>query len=120
MEANELRIGNTITRKAFLPENKNYHEITVSYHDIEACARNMADFEPIPLTEEWLLKFGFEFDTITFSKGLLMFSPSSNWDKSAVWYGTLTHGRISIEMKYVHQLQNLYFALTGEELKTIE
>lgn len=106
MKNNEFRIGNLITmngkvcRIAKITDKKVHKYIS-----------------PIPLTENWLLKLGFEFDTITFSKGLLMFSPSSNWDKSAVWYGTLTHGRIDVEMKYVHQLQNLYFALTGIELQ---
>lgn len=58
MEAKELRIGNSILRKAFLPENKNYHEIMVTHHDIEACVRNFADFKRIELTEEWLIRFG--------------------------------------------------------------
>ncbi|MFH1348413.1 MAG: hypothetical protein ABIH58_02145 [Patescibacteria group bacterium] len=73
---------------------------------------------PVPLTEEWLLKFGFEYDTITYSRGELMLSSHSDIDLSSynVWWGTLTYGNLNFQIKYVHQLQNLYFALTGDEL----
>jgi len=64
-----------------------------------------SDFEPIPLNEEWLLKFGF-----------------SGWDKGN-YTMILSNGNfmefeyvIAKNIKYVHQLQNLYFALTNEEL----
>lgn len=69
--------------------------------------------EPIPLTEEWLLKFGFEplgssrFDFKIFTYYLY---DGSFYNQSS---------RLST-IKYVHQLQNLYFALTGEELKIKE
>jgi len=71
---------------------------------------------PIPLTEEWLLKFGFEqpyieLTTKEFVKGdliIYLYKPvNREW-----YYGSWREGKI----KYVHQLQNLYFALTGEEL----
>ncbi len=64
---------------------------------------------PIPLTEDILLKCGFE-------KAL-----NGWWDKDEIFsyrdgyfgFGTNRHTKID----YLHQLQNLYFALTGEELK---
>lgn len=78
-------------------------------------------FEPIPLTEEWLEKFGFEYDQITFQKSLLMISFSSNWDKSTIWINSFAFGKIERhDVIYVHQLQNLFFALTGEELTLTE
>ena len=71
-------------------------------------------FKPIPLTEEWLLNFGFykNIDTELFEKGgfqieisvlkCLFYLPEfGDWHK---------------EIEYVHQLQNLWFALTSEEL----
>jgi hypothetical protein len=66
---------------------------------------------PILLTEEWLFRFGFKHEIgdyyhkkdhyfgIKFLKGKFTF-PS-------FWH---------VEIKYLHQLQNLYFALTQEEL----
>lgn len=79
------------------------------------------EFEPIPLTEEWLLKFGFEkmstneywFGIIAKGK-ILHISLSGNVEIMGLNFNSIRLGDIC---KYVHQLQNLYFALTGEELK---
>ena len=79
------------------------------------------DVEPIPLTEEWLLKLGFkktEWDN--FNSYRLMIG---NNDYTIVLYsdGNCEVGDIiTCKIEYVHQLQNLYFALTGEELKQQE
>jgi len=35
--------------------------------------------------------------------------------ESTAWISTI-EGSTAVNIKYVHQLQNLYFALTGEEL----
>lgn len=88
-------------------------------------------FAPIPTTEDWLVKFGFEkgYDTklpwsISFhmpnksSEDEVIFMP----DDDGNWFLSNTGGEgdviqfIGKPFKYVHQLQNLYFALTGEEL----
>jgi hypothetical protein len=77
---------------------------------------------PIPITEEWLVRFGFEpMVGNEFAKwldkweGRLMFI-----DPSLRFYGIEENGSILFtsgnNFKYVHQLQNLYFALTGQEL----
>ncbi len=83
------------------------------------------EFEPIPLTEEWLERFGCkkqtssakgigEFDWYELPNGMdLVWVLSS---KSWVRIETVE----SVTIKHVHQLQNLYFALTGEELQTDE
>lgn len=73
----------------------------------------IADLYPIALTEEILLNAGFEKsgtylflgDVYIYELGLLniSFIYKVNYRQ--------------IEIKSVHQLQNLYFALTGEELK---
>lgn len=59
------------------------------------------------LTEEWLLKFGIETD-------FLQWSIQKHVDGYLIYRG---HGCIHVVIKYVHQLQNLYFALTGKELE---
>lgn len=67
-------------------------------------------FEPIQLTDEWLLKFGFEKDGTWFTKsGFGISIDNLKWQMK---------GYIATFDKclYVHQLQNLYFALTGKEL----
>lgn len=69
--------------------------------------------KPIPLTEELLLKCGFEiskyFKKTFFSNCIYVYKQDSFF-----WYDTLND---SIEIKFLHQLQNLYFILTGKELE---
>ena len=73
------------------------------------------DCEPIPITEQWLIDFGFEKSGKWFTKGMFI----SELNISVV-YKTATildtdEARIHFP-EFIHQLQNLYFALTGEEL----
>jgi hypothetical protein len=90
-------------------KNKVFGTTTSGSYDIEC--------EPILLTEEWLLKFGFnttQWDN--FNSHRLMIG---NNDYTIVIYsdGNCEIGDVvTCKIKYVHQLQNLYFALTGEEL----
>lgn len=75
------------------------------------------DLNPIPLTEEWLLKFGL---TKT-NGGNFSCNDICVYDNLENINISLENGDISVELrcpKYIHQLQNLYFALTGEELET--
>lgn len=63
---------------------------------------------PISVTEEWLVKFGAEnIRENQYRIGNRLFILRNGY---WVDYGT------SVILKYVHQLQNLYFALTKEEL----
>ena len=90
---------------------------------------NLEDLSPIPLTDEWLLKLGFL--TITdkvYSKKCngvsLVFYPTSNdmfpcqlerWELDK---NEPTDIIILRETNFVHQLQNLFWALCGQELET--
>lgn len=75
-------------------------------------------YSPIPLTEEWLLRFGFKKAGTSFihSCGLKYHSPGIQ--SGTTGYGNWFAWGIKpiYGVRYVHQLQNLYFALTGEEL----
>ena len=117
MEANELRTGNyagfldpvmetTLQIKSIIPE-KGTHELYIG----------------IPLTEEWLLKFGFDNvgdnDFIKNNYKLNNFEYEFSFNEKAfISYGEYGEYHIIGECEYVHQLQNLYFALTGQELTT--
>lgn len=119
MKSNELRIGNLfIDAKNRLCSVDEIHENIedcriASIHD---CITSLP-IKPIPLTEEWLLKFGFDKDEELGYRWYLGYNRTTILvydldDKcikvSETWeFGT---------REYVHQLQNLYFALTGEEL----
>jgi hypothetical protein len=106
IKANELRMGNLILKNGNL-HYTNYMTIRDVY------GRSVTDkvkFEPIPLTEEWLFKFGF------------VYLNEHGWIKNNV-FDFLLNSSFELDWyenapcKHVHQLQNLYFALTGEELK---
>ena len=121
MKASELRINNWYYSVKFnIPvqcELTDFSQLDVmsdgAYNDppIEEM------FEPIPLTEEWLLKFGFTDNEYTFdlkaNKKILSFGWSSRVVSTG--YRSGLSCKKYRHVKYVHQLQNLYFALTGEE-----
>ena len=104
MKASELRIGNWFKEDII---EQTYTEITAK-QILDFYEDPLDDFyKPIPLTEEWLLKFGFEraYDTCYQYKNFILNDKFIMMDID-----------ITIQLKHVHQLQNLYFALTGEEL----
>jgi len=117
MKANEIRVGNLL----YLVCDGHHHEpdeVIWSTEDFEFYQCRMDDIQPIPLTEEWLECFGFERnlnDDLT--KGQLTLQVSVNGN----WFRVLDEMRLDgIEIKHVNQLQNLYFALTGQELTLIK
>lgn len=81
------------------------------------------EIEPILLTEEWLLRFGFEKDynswILKINGGRIAIIPQADYYNFAIWSGLGMHDDYAFisQIKFVHQLQNLYFALTGNELK---
>ena len=126
MKATELRIGNLvyddnneICRICDLNSDKKNdfegyskdEEIQIEYDDKESIYLSKV-INPIPLTEEWLIKFGFTHPMLScwFKIEHLEVYIQDN----IVWYDVPSD---CLEIKHVHQLQNLYFALTNEELK---
>jgi hypothetical protein len=129
IEANELRIGNY-----YYNQHGHLNQTTTisKYKDLGV---NHDLIQPIPLTEEWLLKFGFEM--LDHAKrygegfvsahgwrakysidGLRILQPSekSNWANKQNSFSIIGLSDVNLWIDYVHQLQNLYFALTNEEL----
>lgn len=122
MKATELRIGNLIE---FCDE---LHSI--NYVDIENLVFDELDdaYKPIQLVGEWLAKFGFKIGrhgdfyidlfsgasylSVMFAQGYWYPTIDQNAELSSERNQSVSINRI----QYVHQLQNLYFALTGEEL----
>jgi hypothetical protein len=115
MKASELRIGNLFIEEH---SDKIIEVIGLKKNRITFTGNFYGKWQakPILLTEEWLLKFGFE-------------KMENNWKCLDLHFATISWERLagltlSFEkestylphIKYVHQLQNLHFALTGEEL----
>ena len=112
MEALELRVGNLVKRRV------KDESLTVDLDLLVKIQRQPFLFNPIPLTEEWLLKFGFYKDI--YHKFLMdVFELGLMDDDFAENQYTLQIARgLCLKIKHVHQLQNLYFALTNQELTT--
>lgn len=123
MEAKDLRIGNLVRSHYDIRHKQNiaytYYTIGGIKSDKAMCATETLStthleyeyLQGITLTEEWLLRFGFE------KNG----EPKLNgwWLKGIcieIIDGKFFERRYGISLKHVHQLQNLYYALTGEEL----
>ena len=123
MKASELRIGNYVK---YLTLNGNSEILANGIYLFEL---GELELDPILLTEEWLLKFGFENNkhgnwNRYFKDGIYPRSFAFQFYKNGrvdFWYGDFNVGNLNRikynPLQYVHQLQNLYFALTGKELE---
>lgn len=110
MNASELRIGNLLYSDNVV--------VTIDGRSIFDFWSYGKEYKPILLTEELLFRLGFEYERNTIggferwqtktSKGRTI----KILDKKFSW----GYDQYSDYILYVHQLQNLYFALTGEEL----
>ena len=114
MKANELRIGNYILHE---PTIDDWEEIIVTLPSLLQVDISPESYCGIPLTEEWLLKFGFEKleHDMASHQYLLNGFPEVIIYGDAVPYTVINENMI--DLLFVHSLQNLYFALTGEELQ---
>jgi hypothetical protein len=120
MKANELRIGNYYYGDVLFPSEYN----VITANDLVELDSDPLDdyYQPLPLTEEWLIKFGFGDARIT--DRLYTRKKTDGFygfyiNKETMSYCTFDYeGTIDdiIKIEYVHQLQNLYFAVTNEEL----
>ena len=131
MEANELRLGNFI-------QIKGKPECITTVDSLDGRISHGGDsvddmspdyYEGIPLTEEWLRKLGF--DDKDYKKGwiginvkftdFVLSKPNTEVVHSDHYCYNYECGRLVLynEFKYVHKLQNFFYALTGEELNTI-
>ena len=146
MKTTELRIGNWYMSTKFqtpvICEMGDFYEI---YARADGSSEYNVDdiFQPIPLTEEWLVKFGFKYQDrdVSHVNGKIERFWIIKWSTDGDSYGieidliprlhsngffwlnwdigggnNFVHLPHSCKLEYVHQLQNLYFALTGEEL----
>lgn len=114
MKANELRIGNYVLTNTTETHSMTVHTIgEMKGVSVLINGYREEDVSPIPITEEWLLKFGFEW----LNHGLRLGNICLRQEISgyAIYLSNESHN-FKIDLKHVHQLQNLYFALTQEEL----
>ena len=121
IQANELRIGNLVNSKNDgIISITNISEKSVAVSEAHCYNHIPVEFiSPIPLTEEWLLKLGFKKRKnrhLFHWENKIVISEYKDEFENFFYPKTGYDIRFSNEIKYVHQLQNLYFALTGAEL----
>jgi len=119
LKAQEFRIGNYVNSIGidYIEGNPfpDRNDITIVKVDIEILQNiqnfnNTTEFglyEPIPLTEEILLKCGFKKRN----------DCEGYWLNGILFYKEIMSENQKTKIKYLHQLQNLYWCLVGEELE---
>lgn len=133
MKANEFRIGNLAKYKSqFLRiENLVKDEFWTINRGDSAEVIKLSDIEPIPITPEILKKCGFSdndykagYIGIDIKAGgmktdFVLTKPQvlGELQKHFCWEFKAGAIPFFLELEFLHQLQNLYFALTGEELE---
>jgi len=152
MNARELRIGNLVECKVFgdtytdrfphygknvfpvFSACKDFVKIDIGFDALRKV--EIHEVKPIPLTDKWLIDFGFVpfvMDTYylsvmkqedpyvhTFKKNELVITKLS-FPNIPHWYefqyqSSEVNRYNALKLNFVHQLQNLFFDLTGEEL----
>lgn len=132
IDPKELRLGNLVkTNKGILIQaNGIRHDweamdyIIIDKNDI---GYSIDELSPIHITPEWLERLGFEtvanYYDLDFNGGGLRFL--SDLDECRLFTGSEYSLTVAMDYdtceipnapKYIHQLQNLYHALTGQEL----
>jgi hypothetical protein len=127
LDAKDLRVGNWVqTTIGHYEQVENIHEegINIFVETDYGVSRIEAELSfgvirPIPLTPEILEKCGFEDYEYNGHHGY-----QCRWSKDSIYgflnpsnmFCLLDYDRRHLNIQYLHQLQNLFHALTGEEL----
>ena len=119
-QSKQYRLGNLV-----LWDNDKVYEITELSYDTLSLAYNekypeyhpenipFSKIKPIPLTDEWLVGFGFDKEQEGYCRNIMLYSNGENgYNYNASFF---EHDNL-IAVEYVHNLQNLYYALNNEEL----
>lgn len=148
MHARELRIGNLVqdaTGKIIVAESVhesvgiNFYSWSDTHHGVVSGGTDyeysLDQIYPIPLTEEWLVRLGFEpiefreYDGygnhvewrktgFTYEAGFTdRFSQWYDLEKKELVITSTPYDENIIKCECVHHLQNAYYALTGEEIE---
>lgn len=114
MQSKDLRIGNLVKH---LDYHLEVQKIGFTKIWIEDGTISFDEIEPIKLTEEWCIKFGFQKDLENTIYKNINKHCFLCYENKIVTLLEEENNYCLRKIKYVHELQNLYFALTGEELE---
>lgn len=140
MKTNELRLGNYVSYKEKIYKVTTIHSDNsiriTDENGIEYGCYYINGIKPIEITEEWLVKLGFEieignkhiYSLCAACKEFQIYKYISdiditsefkhlNYQDFIIQFYTYDDSDVSFHnFKYIHQLQNLYHSLTGQEL----
>ena len=118
-KANELRIGNLVYEQYDSPYTietitPGWIQISDNYEEYDS---EIESLRPIPLTEEWLSKFGvskvMSENIFYYDRFILTYKTNYKY-----WYvqdiNTLTY---LTKVEFVHEWQNFVFVMNGQELE---
>ncbi|HLK30433.1 MAG TPA: hypothetical protein VKT28_17755 [Puia sp.] len=128
---NDIRIGNFLIfdfpngskvqhRSEHIHKKFDGYRTVITINDI-----NIDKVHGIPLANEWLVKFGFEKIDKQFQHNWVITKPktgehySIQFSEDKFWLSNSEFDAwcyVIRDVEYVHQLQNLYYDLAGEEL----
>lgn len=113
MKANELKIGNYLQKDGIVVKIDGR-----SIFDIwsDSNKSDSIKYKPIPITDEWLRKLGFEI----MRSGLWVHAVKDLLEFEKMFFETCLYIRLGnkhVSVRYIHELQNLYRAVTGKELE---
>ncbi len=117
MKASELRIGNLVEYEYpshDYPKDAEWGIYPIRGEDIAEFDESI--FRPIALTEEWLVRFGFSLSVNKIIENRFIRDVSYEYSLGTLKLDCSGGISASTNIYSVHQLQNLYFALTQTEL----
>ncbi|MDR4892255.1 MULTISPECIES: hypothetical protein [unclassified Chryseobacterium] len=122
MKPQELRVGNLVYVPGLFEPSALVEPVEFIYSNGEIGTKSTeahaSYYRPIELNEDWILKFGFEKTT---PDGWMCLNICNDWTflywhKGVLELSVNRHSVVLKHIESVHELQNLIFALTGEEL----
>jgi hypothetical protein len=132
MTANELRIGNIVDLGNRIAKIIDISHLSCTVADLEETQDTIEDYgrvQGLILTDEWFEKWGFYKDGEYWSMGIFDYKycfKYRDWANNWAFYQEYTDSPdskddgkkypISFDIQYVHQLQNIWFALLHEEI----
>lgn len=117
LQSKDFRLGNLVNyTNGGIFKVIGIHDFGLDVEDeIEITYMELENFEPIPLTEEWLVKLGAKTsgnNQIVYDRFLLTWKPEYKY-----WYvvcvNTLAY---MTKIEYVHEWQNFVYVMNNQEL----
>ena len=142
IKSQELKSGNIILGKYINEEDEKVNTTICTFLGYDPfnnyfwvenkdAIEDFCGFDPIPLSEEWLVRFGFDKDvkerrSIYKHKGVKQIHVIYKHKYYDLFLRLFDNGQISlcfnneyILIKYVHRLQNIFNSLTGTDLQML-